>query len=55
MVAVKRKVNKMGAEERYAFIELARGDMYKHMFYTARNGSAAHSATGEQNPHPILT
>ena len=36
---LKRKVRKMGWEERAAFIELARGDMYKHMFYAARNGS----------------
>jgi hypothetical protein len=35
----------MSFEKRAAFVELARGDMYKHMFYAARNGSTAGSAT----------
>jgi hypothetical protein len=27
-------------------VELAKGDIYKHMFYAARNSSRAKSATG---------
>jgi hypothetical protein len=35
----------MSWEQRAAFIELVKGDVYKHMFYAAKNGSASRSAT----------
>eukprot|EP01047_Picozoa_sp_COSAG01_P061638 COSAG01_NODE_7727_length_3082_cov_2.513577_2_plen_121_part_00 len=40
-----RSVSEMSWEQRAAFIELVKGDVYKHMFYAAKNGSASRSAT----------
>lgn len=42
---LKDLVGEMDWQKRAAFIELAKGDVYKHMFYAAKNSSSAKSAT----------